>query len=242
MVGTALFSCELRVLSYNIHHGEGVDGKLDFARIGRVIREAKPDLVSLQEVDMRSKRIGGRDTVRELERLTGLRGVFGQSMPFEGGGYGNAILANGQFLGSRVFPIANSPGMEPRSILLTEIRPYRCSEDLAFLATHFDHRSETDRMAGADVANLPISLPALLAGDLNATPDSPVLGQLLKEWGNASSTVMPTTPVDAPKRQIDFILFRPKERWKVLEAKVLDEAVASDHRALLVVLKLTPNQ
>ena len=27
----------LRVLSYNIHHGEGVDGKLDLQRIARVI-------------------------------------------------------------------------------------------------------------------------------------------------------------------------------------------------------------
>jgi len=80
-----MLSCEIRVLTYNIHHGKGVDGKLDFARIGRVIREAKPDIVSLQEVDVRTERVGGRDTVRELERLTGMRGVFGSSMSYGGG-------------------------------------------------------------------------------------------------------------------------------------------------------------
>ena len=39
-------------------------------------------------------------------------------------------------------------------------------------------------------------------------------------------------------RQIDYILVRPKERWKVIETKVLDEAVASDHRAIFAVIEL----
>jgi endonuclease/exonuclease/phosphatase family metal-dependent hydrolase len=235
------FACELRVLTWNIHHGEGVDGRLDLNRIGAVIREARPDVVALQEVDMRTERIKGRDTVRELERLTGMRGVFGASMPFQGGGYGNAVLVNGTILGSRAFPIGHTEGMEPRSILMVEIRPYRCSMDIAFLSTHFDHRSEEDRMAGAGLANLPISLPAILAGDLNAPPDDLVVGTLMQEWTSATKGPgYPTIPVDKPKRQIDYILYRPAKRWTAVEARVLDEAVASDHRALLAVLKLLP--
>ncbi|MBM3767351.1 MAG: endonuclease [Acidobacteria bacterium] len=242
LMTTAAMACELRVLTYNIHHAEGVDGKLDVPRIGRVIRDARPDIVSLQEVDVRTERVKGRDTVRELERLTGLRGVFGQSMPFQGGGYGNGVLVSGQLLGSRVFPIPNSPNMEPRSLLLVETRPYRCAQDVAFIATHLDHRSETDRIAGADMANLPVSLPAILAGDLNTTADSPVFGVLMKEWANASNAEQPTIPVKDPKKQIDFVLFRPKNQWKVIETRVLDEDVASDHRALLAVLRLLPAQ
>ena len=41
----------LRVLTYNIHHGEGVDGKLDLERIASVIRSVEPDLVALLEVN-----------------------------------------------------------------------------------------------------------------------------------------------------------------------------------------------
>ena len=48
----------IRVLSYNIHHGEGVDGVLDLARIGGVIKSVKPDLVALQEVDRNASRSG----------------------------------------------------------------------------------------------------------------------------------------------------------------------------------------
>jgi endonuclease/exonuclease/phosphatase family metal-dependent hydrolase len=51
-----------------------------------------------------------------------------------------------------------------------------------------------------------------------------------------------TVPVDKPTKQIDFILFRTKDRWKVIEVKVLDEAVGSDHRAILAVLELAPNE
>ena len=43
----------LRVLTYNIHHGEGTDGKLDLDRIARVIKAAEPDIVALQEVDQK---------------------------------------------------------------------------------------------------------------------------------------------------------------------------------------------
>jgi len=241
LIMTTISACELRVLTWNIHHGEGVDGKLDFARVGRVIREARPDIVALQEVDVRTERIKGRDTVRELERLTGMRGIFGASMPFQGGGYGNAVLVNGTVLGSRVFPIGASEGMEPRSLLMVEVRPYRCSQDLAFFSTHFDHRSEEDRMAGAGVANLPISLPAILAGDLNAPPDDLVIGTLMQQW--ASATKGPgfeTIPVETPKRQIDYVLMRPAKRWTVVKAEVVQEPVASDHRPLLAVLKLLP--
>jgi hypothetical protein len=47
---SARASTRLRVLSYNIHHGEGVDGKLDLARIAGAINSVKPDLVALQEL------------------------------------------------------------------------------------------------------------------------------------------------------------------------------------------------
>ena len=41
----------LRVLTYNIHHGEVADGKLDVGRIAKVILDSQADLVALQEVD-----------------------------------------------------------------------------------------------------------------------------------------------------------------------------------------------
>jgi len=83
----------LRVLSYNIHHGEGVDGKLDLERIARVISSVQPDIVALQEVDLLVARSQSIDQPRELARLTGMHSVFGANIDLQGGKYGNAVLA-----------------------------------------------------------------------------------------------------------------------------------------------------
>ncbi|MBQ5817861.1 MAG: metallophosphoesterase, partial [Bacteroidaceae bacterium] len=49
-----LVSCggdTMRVMSYNVHHCRGVDGKIDYARIAEVINRVSPDFVALQELD-----------------------------------------------------------------------------------------------------------------------------------------------------------------------------------------------
>lgn len=53
----------LRVLTYNIHHGEGTDGRFDLSRTAGLIATAEPDLVALQEVDQGTDRAGGVDQV-----------------------------------------------------------------------------------------------------------------------------------------------------------------------------------
>ena len=82
----------LRVLTYNIHHGEGMDGKLDLPRIARVIRATEPDLVALQEIDQRTERTGQVDQSETLGTLTGMQVVFGGNIRFQGGDYGNAVM------------------------------------------------------------------------------------------------------------------------------------------------------
>ena len=82
----------LRVLSYNIHHAAGTDGKLDLQRIANVIQSVDPDVISLQEVDRLARRSGSVDQPSELARLTGMRVCFAENIPLQGGSYGNAIL------------------------------------------------------------------------------------------------------------------------------------------------------
>ena len=70
----------LRVLTYNIHHGAGVDGKLDLKRIASVITGSKADIVALQEVDRNTARAGKVDQVAELARLTKMNALFGPNI------------------------------------------------------------------------------------------------------------------------------------------------------------------
>jgi hypothetical protein len=56
----------LRVMTYNIHVGVGMDKKLDLPRIAGVINAQRPDLVGLQEVDRGVTRTPRIDEIAEL--------------------------------------------------------------------------------------------------------------------------------------------------------------------------------
>ena len=91
--GKAGAPTRLRVLTYNIHHGEGLDKRLDLERIARIIRSTEPDLVAVQEVDYKTKRTNNLDTPAELAKLTGLHAYFAKAMDYQGGQYGQLILS-----------------------------------------------------------------------------------------------------------------------------------------------------
>lgn len=237
----------LRVLSYNIHHGEGEDGKLDLERIAGVIRSVRPDVVALQEVDRKVPRSQNVDQTVELARLTKLEGFFDANIPLQGGEYGNAILSRLPVVRKthHALPLLG-PG-EQRGVLEAEVTlPSDASDGspatVRLFATHFDHRPDNrERLASADVLLGLIKerpdLPAVLAGDLNDTPASAVLQRLETGWSRGGLREIPTIPAAVPKRQIDFVLAAPAAGWRVVDAHVLNEPVASDHRPLLVVLE-----
>ncbi|MEZ6197129.1 MAG: endonuclease/exonuclease/phosphatase family protein [Planctomycetota bacterium] len=231
----------LRVLSYNIHHGEGTDGRFDLARLAAVISAETPDLVALQEVDRGTRRASGVDQAAELGRLTGMTAVFGRAIPYQGGEYGDAVLSRRAVRRSGALPLPAEPGHETRVATWVEIPTER--GPLVFVGTHLDHtEDEGDRVRQAEtlVAAWPRGAGAdvVLAGDLNAEPGSAPMGILLAHFEDASrATPEPTFPSDAPEKRIDWILVRAELGWRVAESRVLDERIASDHRPLLVVLE-----
>ncbi|QEG42305.1 Endonuclease/Exonuclease/phosphatase family protein [Roseimaritima ulvae] len=232
----------LRVLCYNIHHAEGVDGKLDLERIAGVILSVKPDIVALQEVDQRATRSESVDQPAELARLTGMQVAFGANIPLQGGHYGNAMLSRFPITDHQNRLLPNRNNGEQRGVLSSTLKVPGLGEPLRLLATHLDHRGDDgERIASAKAINQLIDAssqqPTLLAGDMNDVIGSPTLQIYDKMWTRANDQPLPTIPVAEPTRQIDFILFRPRDDWKVVEVKVLDEAVASDHRPILAVLE-----
>lgn len=232
----------LRILSYNIHHAEGVDGKLDVPRIAQVILSVDPDLVALQEVDKNTIRTGKVNQDIELSRLTKMNSVFGSNITFQGGQYGNAILSKFPIIKNKNFLLPNVDSGEQRGLLQSQIQISN-KENILFFSTHLDHRrSDTERLASAKAINQIISLdnksPAILAGDFNDVPDSPTLKELGKVWLRTNKKILRTIPASKPSRQIDYIFVQPKERWKIIESQILDEDTASDHRAIFSIIEL----
>ncbi len=230
----------LRVLTYNIHHGEGVDRKLDLPRIAKIIADQKPDLVAVQEVDQKTKRVGGAATTAELARLTKMHDRFGKAIDFQGGEYGQTILSRHPIREFQVHKLPNEGDREQRIAIAAEVR-IGDGPTLTFVSTHLDHNRDDLRQKQA--ANLDELFgkakgPVILAGDLNATPESKPLAILSKNWKSANTgKPLLTIPVTKPTRQIDYVLYRPADELRVVEARVLDEPVASDHRPLLAVLE-----
>ena len=235
----------LRVLSYNIHHGEGVDHKVDLPRIAEAIKSVNPDLVALQEVDRGVRRTAGIDEPQELARLTGMEVVFEKNIRYQGGDYGNAVLSKLPIKRHKNHPLPSFYKGEQRGVLEVEVETTVPGQSVLFLATHLDYRpADEERLASVkfinDLVTSTEGQPALLAGDLNAKPDSTTLRGFKKLWTPVNDEELPTFPVEKPTRQIDFILFHPAECWKAVETRALDEAVASDHRGIFAVLEFIP--
>jgi endonuclease/exonuclease/phosphatase family metal-dependent hydrolase len=249
---------EIRVVTYNIHHGEGVDRKLDLKRIANVLLAVEPHIVALQEVDERTRRTGGVDQPAELAKLTGMEVVFGRNIDYDGGGYGTAVLtklpvrkAESVKLKSFYAPTETNP--EQRGAQILELGD-KDEPGILFICTHLDYRPKDDeRLHSAKTINDLIAkrrdTPAILAGDLNAVPDSKPMEEFRKQWKivglesdakPANSPPLLTFPAEKPDRWIDYVLVRPAEEWEVVEVRVIDESVASDHRPLLTVLRRKP--
>ncbi len=234
----------LRVLTSNIYHGETMKGDFDLDLIAKVIKEAKPDIVALQEVDFKTNRAKKMDIATELGIRTGMVPLFGRAMYYDGGEYGEGILSKYSFLSTKVHALPHQPDKEPRTAL--EVNFVMDSGDtIRFIGTHLDHESASQRLCQARrLAEWfrADDRPAILAGDLNALPLSGAMKMIETSWTRAFDEDIPTWPSDNPQKKIDYVLFRPADRWKVLETKVIDEKTASDHRPVLVVLELLPRK
>lgn len=259
---------EIRVITYNIHHGEGMDKKFGLERIAKLLMAEKPDIIALQEVDQGTKRASRVDQPAEFERLTGMKAVFGRNIPFEGGGYGTAVLTRlpirtCKSVKLKPFYKDTPEHKEQRGVQVLELGK-KGEPGLLFLCTHLDYRpADDERMASAKTINELIekrgSELAIIAGDFNATAESGPIREFEKTWtiaGGDGAEAKPqadgdgvgakdakpilTFPADKPDRRIDYVMYRPAKKWKVVEVRVLDEAVASDHRPVLTVLKRTP--
>jgi len=238
----------LRVLSYNIHHGEGTDGKFDLERIAKVIKSTEADVVALQEVDVKTKRASGVDQGAELGRLTGMHHAFGKAINYSGGDYGQAILSKWKPAKFETHKLPGSHEGEQRIAVAADLRIGDSGPAIRFIGTHLDHRPNNgDRLAQAAKLNELFATDAaqdpatVLVGDLNAEPGAEEINLLLGKWSSAAAApgmkAEPTFPSGKPTVQIDYILLRPAKRWKVIEVKVIDEKIASDHRPLLAVLE-----
>lgn len=223
----------IRMISYNIHHGEGRDGIIDIKRIAEVIAQEDPDLVALQEVDKNCARSGKRDLAAELGKLLGMQHIFGKAMDFQGGEYGLAILSKLPVIETNIHQLPK--GDEPRRALEVKVKLGNYPKLVSYISIHNSWTNEDIRIK--QIKKLLRLLgkpehPTILAGDFNAKRGDDSL-QLLKHagWKILNSQIDKISDARASDPQIDFFVIS-NFSYQSVKSYVIDETLASDHRPI----------
>lgn len=229
----------VRIVSYNIHHAEGIDGQLDVERIARVLRALEPDVVCLQEVDRNLPRTKHLDMPALLSEQLGMAVVFESNYAFDGGEYGNAVLSRFPIEAHRNHALPGPEGVEPRGCL--EVALGHPEGSFTLFCTHLGLRG-AERKAQVEhiLGLLPEGRAVVVAGDMNEVDSAEgmqaFLGRLRDSLaGNPPAP--PSFPSQAPARRIDYILL--SDTWEVREASVVktpETQVASDHLPCVAVV------
>jgi endonuclease/exonuclease/phosphatase family metal-dependent hydrolase len=238
----------LTVMTFNIHHGVGIDGRLDLARIAEVIRTSGADVVALQEVDRHfGVRSGFADQATELARALRMHVAFGANLDLEPPApgrprrqYGNAILSNHRIQSSRNILLPRPTGEEQRGLLEADILVR--GVPVRIYATHLQHNSAASRQLQAAAILDEISrsdTSMILLGDLNARPDDPeivlLLSELVDAWTQAGLGPGYTYSAPTPYARIDYVLHSGGILTRVAAVLATD---VSDHLPVVATVDL----
>jgi endonuclease/exonuclease/phosphatase family metal-dependent hydrolase len=220
-----------RAATFNIHGGEGPDGRLDLDRTAECLRGA--DLVALNEVYGRHF-WEPADQAEILGRKTNLAWLFAPAEHRWGHDhFGNGALASLPVESWQRFPLPQHDGHSCRNLLLAAFS-HRGRTVRAVIA-HLDRSHDRDRQRQLALAAdlfLALAEPAILMGDMNTTADEPGMRRLLSRPGvgdPVAEILRERTP-----RRIDWILTRGLE---AVDAGLVDLG-ASDHPCVWAELRL----
>jgi endonuclease/exonuclease/phosphatase family metal-dependent hydrolase len=209
----------IRVMSYNIRHGQGVDDRLDLARIAAELRDSGADVAGLQEVDRHwSERSDFADQAAELARELAMQVVYGANLdldPLNPGEprrqYGNAILSHPPIRRWRNTLLPRTGNREQRGLLEALVTVRRVP--VRVFTTHLQHNSQQERIAQIAAVRLVIGMsqePVVLAGDLNARPGTPEIAAITEDlvdvWARAGVGHGYTYSTEHPRARLDYVL------------------------------------
>lgn len=220
----------LRIASYNIHRCVGADGRMDAARVARVIAEIGCDTVGLQEVDNRP---GLRIDSMQLDFLAGatqMQAVAGHTIVRHEGRFGNALLTRRPIVAVRRHVLSYG-SREPRGALEADLEV--AGKVVRVIVTHLGLRPAERRYQVQEMLRLLHDVPreqtVVVLGDINEWLP---LGRPLR-WMHGMLGHAPAErsfPVWLPLFALDRVWVRPRHTLLAFGVHRSPCArVASDH-------------
>ena len=221
----------MRVMTYNIRGGWGIDGRWSTERIAEVVLEQDPDILCLQEVHQRLPQSRFVDQPGRLQKALGLPVVFQANLRLGVGAYGLALVSR--------YPV-NSV----QNHLLPSVREQRGALEvnlttpqglLTVFCTHWGLNGAERERQGARLAELTAGVggPVLVCGDFNEGPEAAGVSALRSRANLADADAdlnRLTYPADTPVARIDYVLYSPE---LTLQAISPVSTLASDHLPLV---------
>ena len=218
----AAASIKLRVATFNIANGSGVSHKME--ELAALISPLNLDIISLQEVDVGTGRVGGIDTLKEISQAAGYRYyAFSPAIDFRGGQYGHGIISKYPIKSYETIVLTTPADCEQRVLGHATIEIN--GQCIDYYNTHLSFESTEARVTQFKELNAAISGKRgfILTADFNT--DSASEKEAVKNSVSANSGKYVTFP--SKNSAIDDILLQ--SGWDIISAGVLDAGGKSDH-------------
>lgn len=235
-------------MTYNIHHGKGMDKQVDLKRIAKVISRSEADIIGLNEVDKKfSKRSDFIDQVQFLAKELDLFYAYSPSLTRKSKNsaeiqqYGNGLLSRYPIIKSEHHLFNFIPGLiEGRSILEATIELNQ-----RFLNVYVTHLSLNPRLHRKQTEFILENTkePGVILGDWNMYPNTKKwrriagAGTCRDVWHEAGKGPGYTYPSTNPRARIDYIFITKDidiEDIGVIETN----PIASDHLPVMATISI----
>lgn len=228
---------ELKVMSYNIHHGKNILGRDTLDIIAALIEESGADIIGLQEVDNGMYRSKFRNQLKYLADSLSMYYAYGENLNILSGRYGNAILSK--------YPIVYSENIllpskrEQRGMLRADIDVD--GRKINFMSTHLGLNIEEREKQMKVITDYTKTLTdeIIIVGDFNAQPEEDEIRRFSKfmiDTGYAAGeSHQPTFDFPFVSGRIDYIFISPSftlNEYRVIKSR------ASDHYPVEALLTL----
>ncbi|MBO4888684.1 MAG: endonuclease/exonuclease/phosphatase family protein [Firmicutes bacterium] len=235
----------MKIATYNVRHfSTGKLDEVDYPAFTEAIKSLDADIIGINESYGPGSRFGEKAQVQEIAEALGWNWFFAPAVEVPGWGiYGNSFLTRFPLLSAQCIAIPDPIRLpqykhyETRCVLLAEALTE--AGPLTIAVTHFGLNPDEQQIALQTVQSLIRPDRFILMGDLNVTPEDPILVPIRERLYDTAEKLQErklSFPSDQPDRKIDYVFV--SHDIHVADADI-PAVTVSDHRPYIVSMTLT---